>query len=81
MRKSKEKSVELMTRILKMDPESAASTYEVFLKTLSPDGIPVPRRHGQSGEVDPGPRALSSTRNRRSAISPTTVWRGKWLKN
>jgi ABC-type nitrate/sulfonate/bicarbonate transport system substrate-binding protein len=40
MRKSKEKSVELMMRILKMDPESAASTYEVFLKTLSPDGIP-----------------------------------------
>ncbi len=40
MRKSKEKSVELMTRILKMDPETAVSTYEVFLKTLSPDGIP-----------------------------------------
>ena len=40
MRKSKEKSVELMTRILKMDQESAVSTYEVFLKTLSPDGIP-----------------------------------------
>lgn len=40
MRKSKEKSVELMTRILRMDPETAVSTYEVFLKTLSPDGIP-----------------------------------------
>ena len=40
MRKSKEKSVELMTRILKMDGESAGLTYEVFLKTLSPDGIP-----------------------------------------
>lgn len=40
MRKSKEKSVELMKRILKMDQETAASTYEVFLKTLSPDGIP-----------------------------------------
>ncbi|MGZ9244095.1 MAG: ABC transporter substrate-binding protein [Candidatus Binatia bacterium] len=40
MRKSKEKSVELMTRILKMDQETAVSTYEVFLKTLSPDGIP-----------------------------------------
>ena len=40
MRKSKEKSVELMTRILKMDPETAASTHEVFLKTLSPDGVP-----------------------------------------
>ena len=40
MRKSKEKSVELMTRILKMDPETAAATHEVFLKTLSPDGVP-----------------------------------------
>jgi ABC-type nitrate/sulfonate/bicarbonate transport system substrate-binding protein len=40
MRKSKEKSVELMTRILKMDGESAGLTYEVFLKTMSPDGIP-----------------------------------------
>ena len=40
MRKSKEKSVELMTRLLKMDSESAGLTYEVFLKTLSPDGIP-----------------------------------------
>jgi len=40
MKKSKEKSLELMRRILKMDQESAASTYEVFLKTLSPDGIP-----------------------------------------
>ena len=40
VRKSKEKSVELMTRILKMDQETAVSTYEVFLKTLSPDGIP-----------------------------------------
>jgi ABC-type nitrate/sulfonate/bicarbonate transport system substrate-binding protein len=40
MRKSKDKSVELMMRILKMDQESAALTYEVFLKTLSIDGIP-----------------------------------------
>ncbi|MBF8254679.1 MAG: ABC transporter substrate-binding protein, partial [Deltaproteobacteria bacterium] len=40
VRKSKEKSVELMMRVLKMDPESAAATYEVFLKTLSPDGVP-----------------------------------------
>ena len=40
MRKSREKSVELMTRILKMDQETAVATYEVFLKTLSPDGIP-----------------------------------------
>ncbi len=40
MRKSKERSVELMRRLLKMDQESAGATYEVFLKTLSPDGIP-----------------------------------------
>ncbi|MBM4298621.1 MAG: ABC transporter substrate-binding protein [Deltaproteobacteria bacterium] len=40
MRKSKEKSVELMRRLLKMDPESAGATFEVFLKTLSADGVP-----------------------------------------
>ena len=40
MRKSKDKSVELMMRLLKMDPESAAATYEIFLKTLSVDGVP-----------------------------------------
>lgn len=40
MRKSKEKSIELMRRLLKMDGESASATYEVFLKTLSPDGVP-----------------------------------------
>jgi hypothetical protein len=40
MRKSKDKSVELMMRLLKMDRESAAATYEVFLKTLSADGVP-----------------------------------------
>jgi ABC-type nitrate/sulfonate/bicarbonate transport system substrate-binding protein len=40
MRKSKDRSVELMMRILKMDQESAALTYEVFLKTLSIDGVP-----------------------------------------
>jgi ABC-type nitrate/sulfonate/bicarbonate transport system substrate-binding protein len=40
MRKSKDKSVELMMRILKMDRESAGATYDVFLKTLSPDGVP-----------------------------------------
>lgn len=40
MRKSRDKSVELMVRVLKMDTESAAGTYEVFLKTLSLDGVP-----------------------------------------
>jgi len=40
IRKSKEKSVQLMMRILKMDREIAGDTYEVFLKTLSKSGIP-----------------------------------------
>jgi ABC-type nitrate/sulfonate/bicarbonate transport system substrate-binding protein len=40
IRKSKDRSVELMMRVLKMDQESAAATYEVFLKTLSLDGVP-----------------------------------------
>jgi ABC-type nitrate/sulfonate/bicarbonate transport system substrate-binding protein len=40
MRKSKDKSVELMMRVLKMDRESASSTYDVFMKTLSADGVP-----------------------------------------
>jgi ABC-type nitrate/sulfonate/bicarbonate transport system substrate-binding protein len=40
MRKSKDKSVELMMRVLKMDRESAAGTYDVFMKTLSTDGVP-----------------------------------------
>jgi hypothetical protein len=29
-----------MMRILKMDRESAGATYDVFLRTLSPDGVP-----------------------------------------
>ena len=40
MRKSKNKSVDLMIRLLKMDRESAAGTYDVFMKTLSADGVP-----------------------------------------
>jgi ABC-type nitrate/sulfonate/bicarbonate transport system substrate-binding protein len=40
MRKSKDKTVELMVRVLKMDRDSAAGTYDVFLKTLSVDGVP-----------------------------------------
>src|SRR6185503_11740974 len=40
MRKGKDKTVELMVRILKMDRDSAGGTYEVFLKTLSVDGVP-----------------------------------------
>ena len=40
MRKSKDRSVDLMMRLLKMDRESAAGTYDVFMKTLSADGVP-----------------------------------------
>ncbi len=40
MRKSKDRGVDLMMRLLKMDRESAAGTYDVFMKTLSADGIP-----------------------------------------
>jgi len=40
IRRSKEKSVELMMRILKMDRDIAGETYEVFLKTLSKSGVP-----------------------------------------
>lgn len=40
IRKSKAKTVDLITRILKMDKEAAAETYDQFLTTLSPTGIP-----------------------------------------
>ena len=40
IRKSKEKTVELMMRILKMDKDIAQDTYEVFLRTLSKSGVP-----------------------------------------
>jgi ABC-type nitrate/sulfonate/bicarbonate transport system substrate-binding protein len=40
IRKSKTKTVDLIMRILKMDKEAATETYEQFLTTLSPSGIP-----------------------------------------
>jgi len=40
IRKSKAKTVDLIVRLLKMDRESAAETYDTFLTTLSPTGIP-----------------------------------------
>jgi ABC-type nitrate/sulfonate/bicarbonate transport system substrate-binding protein len=40
IRKSRERGIDLMVRILKMDRESAGATYDVFLKTLSVDGVP-----------------------------------------
>jgi ABC-type nitrate/sulfonate/bicarbonate transport system substrate-binding protein len=40
IRKSKAKTVDLIVRLLKMDKEAAAETYDAFLTTLSPTGIP-----------------------------------------
>lgn len=40
VRKSKPKTVELIMRLLKMDKDGAADTYEAFLTTLNPTGIP-----------------------------------------
>jgi ABC-type nitrate/sulfonate/bicarbonate transport system substrate-binding protein len=40
IKKSKPKTVELITRILKMDKEAASLTYDEFLTTLSTTGIP-----------------------------------------
>lgn len=40
IRKSKPKTVELIIRLLKMDREAASETYDQFLTTLSPTGIP-----------------------------------------
>ena len=40
IRKSKTKTVDLIVRILKMDKEAANETYDQFLTTLSPSGIP-----------------------------------------
>lgn len=42
IRKSKAKTVDLIVRVLKMDKEAAAETYDQFLTTLSPTGIPSP---------------------------------------
>jgi ABC-type nitrate/sulfonate/bicarbonate transport system substrate-binding protein len=40
VRKSKGKTVDLIVRLLKMDKEAAGETYDAFLTTLSPTGIP-----------------------------------------
>ena len=40
IRRSKTKTVDLIVRILKMDKEAAGETYDQFLTTLSPSGIP-----------------------------------------
>ncbi len=40
VRRSKPKTVELIIRLLKMDKEAAAETYDAFQTTLNPTGIP-----------------------------------------
>src|SRR5262245_12466693 len=40
VRKSKAKTVELIMRLLKMDRDGASETYDAFLTTLNPTGIP-----------------------------------------
>jgi ABC-type nitrate/sulfonate/bicarbonate transport system substrate-binding protein len=40
IRKSKPKSLDLIVKLLKMDREAASETYDQFLTTLSPTGIP-----------------------------------------
>jgi ABC-type nitrate/sulfonate/bicarbonate transport system substrate-binding protein len=40
IQKSKAKTIDLIVRVLKMDKEAAAETYDQFVTTLSPTGIP-----------------------------------------
>ncbi|HEY2918240.1 MAG TPA: hypothetical protein VGK77_04510, partial [Candidatus Binatia bacterium] len=40
IRKSKPKTIELIVRLLKMDKDAASETYDQFVTTLSPTGIP-----------------------------------------
>jgi ABC-type nitrate/sulfonate/bicarbonate transport system substrate-binding protein len=42
IRKSKDRTLELMVQTLKMDRDIASSTYDVYLKSLSIDGVPAP---------------------------------------
>ena len=80
VRKSKTKTVDLIVRLLKMDKEAAAETYDVFLTTLSSSGVP--NRVG----IDNLVRSLQAQgrftdRKNSSPMSPTIVWRPKWLKS
>jgi ABC-type nitrate/sulfonate/bicarbonate transport system substrate-binding protein len=49
IRKSKDKTLELMVRTLKMDRDIASSTYDVYLTSLSIDGVPA--REGMNNLV------------------------------
>lgn len=40
IRKSKSRTLDLIVKLLRMDREAATDTYEQFLTTLSPSGIP-----------------------------------------
>ena len=56
IRKSKPKSLDLIVELLRMDREAASETYDHFLTTLSPTGVPSTRRHGYLGQVGAVPR-------------------------
>jgi ABC-type nitrate/sulfonate/bicarbonate transport system substrate-binding protein len=49
IRKSKDKTLELMVRTLKMDRDIASSTYDVYITSLSIDGVPA--REGMNNLV------------------------------
>jgi ABC-type nitrate/sulfonate/bicarbonate transport system substrate-binding protein len=49
IRRSKDKTLELMVRTLKMDRDIASSTYDVYLTSLSIDGVPT--REGMNNLV------------------------------
>lgn len=40
VRKSKPRTIDLIVRLLKMDKEAASETYDAFLTTLNPTGVP-----------------------------------------
>jgi len=40
VRKNKPRSLDLIVKLLKMDREAASETYDQFLTTLSPSGVP-----------------------------------------
>src|SRR4026207_313783 len=56
IRKSKQKSLDLIVKLLRMDREAASETYDQFLTTLSPSGIPTRVGTDILGESGQSPR-------------------------
>jgi ABC-type nitrate/sulfonate/bicarbonate transport system substrate-binding protein len=72
IRKSKPKTLELIVKLLKMDREAAGETYDQFLTTLNPTGIP--SRIGMEILVKAvQSQAGTSTKRWRFPTSPMTV--------